>query len=179
MTFCWLPNGGILLQEKKTPSFRAYTHWEERWEWKCLSGFPRQCAYFPYLEFHSVFQCNLYLFSFQCLRYPYFQVGQNLGTVQPSRPVQPQTLSSPYRAQASAPAPVPAPVHEKPSPPLAQQHHMNRPLQEKPVIAQQSQPVVPNYGYSKKQDLDVSQNSDDSKIMHFSKFYLKKKRNIK
>lgn len=92
----------------------------------------------------------------QCLRYPYFQVGQNLGTVQPSRPVQPQTLSSPYRAQAPAPAPapVPAPVHEKPSPPIAQQHHMNRPLQEKPVIAQQSQPVVPNYGYSKKQDLD-------------------------
>lgn len=82
----------------------------------------------------------------QCLRYPYFQVGQNLGTTMPSParpPPQPIHTQPVYKPQ------------EKPSIPSPQHHLTNRPLQEKPTIPNQQQPVVPNYGQKHQENQDV------------------------
>ncbi|XP_045157371.2 serine/threonine-protein kinase ICK-like isoform X3 [Mercenaria mercenaria] len=83
----------------------------------------------------------------QCLRYQYFQVGQNLGTTMPS-PARPP--AQPIHTQSSYKPP------EKPSVPSPQHHMTNRPFQEKPTIPNQQQPVVPNYPQKQQhnQDLD-------------------------
>ncbi|KAL4236918.1 hypothetical protein ACF0H5_005304 [Mactra antiquata] len=86
----------------------------------------------------------------QCLRYPYFQVGQNLGTTMPS-PARPPPQPVHQPSYKTNPSPGPA----VPSP---QQHHqqpaINRPFQEKPTIPNQQQPAVPNYGQKQQQNQD-------------------------
>ncbi|XP_052776304.1 serine/threonine-protein kinase ICK-like [Mya arenaria] len=83
--------------------------------------------------------------SSQSLRYPYFQVGQNLGITLPTPArapvIQPPAPSQPaYRNSPDKP-PAPSPQH--------QQHgagNAGRMFNEKPNVPNQQQPVVPNYG---------------------------------
>lgn len=89
----------------------------------------------------------------QCLRYPYFQVGQNLGTTMPSParpPAQPVHQQPSYKInQPSDNISAPSPVNQSP-----QNYGIGRQFQEKPTIPNQQQPVVPNYGHKQNQDID-------------------------
>ncbi|XP_052230524.1 serine/threonine-protein kinase ICK-like isoform X2 [Dreissena polymorpha] len=86
--------------------------------------------------------------SSQCLRYSYFQVGQNLGTTQPAPsrpPVQNTTPAQPAYRQSP----------EKPSVASPQQPSVGRMFHEKPTVPNVQQPVVPNYSQKPaNQDLD-------------------------
>ena len=86
----------------------------------------------------------------QCLRYAYFQVGQNLGSTMPSparAPVQPAPSQPSYKMPLAT---------EKPNIPSPQTNMMGRPFHEKPTISNTQQPVVPSYGQKQHNQDDVS-----------------------